>query len=120
MSTVVLIVEDDEATGTALVRALKNQHFDVYVVSNGAVAEQTVRAIKIDVLVVDYFLPDTNGAALALSLRKLLNRRLPVVCLTGLDAEDLPRAQRDVFDLILSKPLQPLADLGPALRKVMQ
>ncbi len=78
----ILIVEDDERTGTLLQRGLSEEGHQVDRCMRGALAERQARDIAYDVIVLDWGLPDLDGVAL---LRRWREHGLatPVLMLTA-------------------------------------
>jgi two-component system CheB/CheR fusion protein len=83
---VILVVEDDPDVLDLLKQVLRPQGHVVHGASNAAEAITLIReaAIRPDILLTDYNLPDgVNGIDLLGQLRTLLNAPLPAVILTG-------------------------------------
>jgi two-component system response regulator MprA len=81
----VLIVEDDADLRGVLSRGLREEGFDVDVVSTGHEALERVERTAPDVLVIDIGLPDTDGRDLCQALRAR-GIQTPVLFLTARDA----------------------------------
>jgi two-component system, OmpR family, response regulator len=101
----VLVVEDDQRLGAALVRGLSESGFVVVHVVDGSEALATSRAGSFDAIVLDVMLPGgLGGFEVAAALR---SRRVatPILMLTGRDAvEDRIRGLEAGADDYLLKP----------------
>jgi DNA-binding transcriptional MocR family regulator/CheY-like chemotaxis protein len=79
----VLIVDDDEAVRLAL-RLVLDEHHDVLEAGDGGTALDLVDGGRVDVVVLDLLLPNTDGFEVLQHLRTL-PRRVPVVVLSALN-----------------------------------
>jgi signal transduction histidine kinase len=111
----ILLVDDNEdaAAGTAsLLRQLGHQ---VEVAHNAAQALAAARGYVPALAILDIGLPDMDGYALALLLRRQQGQALRLVALTGYGQQaDVERAKGAGFDLHLTKPAA-LEDLQRAI-----
>ena len=114
----VLLVEDDVMIGDAVEQALREAHYAVDWVRDGAVAMLTLRSQDYDIVLLDLGLPGTDGAAVLRSLRARDNP-VPVLVITARDAVD-ERIDRldDGADDFLVKPFE-LGELLARMRAVM-
>jgi DNA-binding response OmpR family regulator len=80
-----LLVEDDAAIRTALVRALRDQGHVVSAVSSGIPALSQAVELKPDVVLLDLGLPDIDGADVLSMLRAVSD--VPVIIATARDDE---------------------------------
>lgn len=67
----ILVVEDDEATATALTKALKSHNYVVTSVGDGSVGLQIAQNFEYDLVVLDVMLPGLDGFSLCRQLRSL-------------------------------------------------
>ncbi|CAM4164197.1 response regulator transcription factor [Kibdelosporangium persicum] len=81
----VLVVDDEPNILELLSAALRLSGFVVHAADCGAEAMAAARRVRPDIVVLDVMLPDTDGFALARSLRTA-QERLPVLFLTARDA----------------------------------
>jgi len=79
----ILIVEDDQAQGQAMSRALVKAGYQVFLAASGAAALLVARELRVDAVVIDLFLPDAGGLGVARAIRETL-AAVPVVFVTGL------------------------------------
>jgi two-component system response regulator MprA len=80
----VMVVEDDDALRSALVRALRLEGYVVDAASNGAEAATLLASIQADVVVLDIKMPELDGLTLCQQLRAA-GDRTPVLLLTARD-----------------------------------
>ncbi len=115
----VLLVEDDMMIGDAVEQALREAHYAVDWVRDGAVALLTLRSQTYDIVLLDLGLPGTDGAAVLRSLRARDNP-VPVLVITARDAVD-ERIDRldDGADDFLVKPFE-LGELLARMRAVIR
>ncbi|MGJ8589467.1 MAG: winged helix-turn-helix domain-containing protein [Yoonia sp.] len=78
-----LVVEDDETTGSYIARGLREEGQTVDLVTNGRDALIQATGAKYDVLVVDRMVPEVDGMTLVKTLRGAGNQT-PVLFLTSL------------------------------------
>jgi two-component system response regulator MprA len=81
-----LVVNDEPTTGRALLGALALEGFDVFLVTDDAVALDVVEDKAPDAVIVDVKAPESRGAALCRRLRQA-RPRLPVLLLGGRELE---------------------------------
>jgi DNA-binding response OmpR family regulator len=86
-----LIIEDDDAIGSSLERALAGEGYDAHHVATAMAALEAAARRRPDLVLLDLGLPDMDGVALC---RQLLARhpQVPVIMLT---------ARRDEIDVVL-------------------
>jgi DNA-binding response OmpR family regulator len=79
----VLVVEDDDRVGTALVTALGRYGIDARRVTHGrsAMAEINDVNTKVDIVLLDLGLPDIDGTAVCRAIRKASD--IPIIVVTG-------------------------------------
>src|SRR3954454_13741518 len=81
----ILVVEDDDQLRGVVASSLREEGFVVQVATTGAAALELVEQTRLDLLVVDIGLPDTDGRDLCHALRGR-GIRTPVLFLTARDA----------------------------------
>ncbi|MBK8266718.1 MAG: response regulator [Nannocystis sp.] len=81
----VLVIEDDAQLAELLCEALSRHGYDVDSALSCGQARQKIAASPPDVVVLDVFLPDGNGATLAAEITG--SGTIPVVLMTGYDAD---------------------------------
>lgn len=80
----VMVVEDDDALRSALVRALRLEGYVVDAASNGAEGATLLASLQADVIVLDIKMPELDGLTLCQQLRAA-GDRTPVLLLTARD-----------------------------------
>jgi two-component system cell cycle response regulator DivK len=99
---IVLLVEDVTDVRAALADVLVRAGFGVVEAANGHEAIVYASALPLDALVMDLSLPLLDGVEATRVLRaSQRTRHVPIVALTGYPVH---RDDREVFDLVLTKP----------------
>jgi DNA-binding response OmpR family regulator/HPt (histidine-containing phosphotransfer) domain-containing protein len=83
----ILLVEDDIASGTVLVAALKLHHYHVDWATDGEMGLAIAQTCEPDLMVLDIGLPRLDGIALCRQLRQQGYEK-PILLLTGKDSPD--------------------------------
>lgn len=96
--TTVLLVDDDTEFLLATCLLLESEGYNVLRAYSGEVALAILRSSKIDVMLVDYWMPDTNGERLVAEVRRDF-RELQIVLLTGYANERPPRELLRTLDI---------------------
>ena len=81
----VLLIEDEESLGEALVYQLKREGYDVDLVTDGANGLERFKAEGADLVLLDLMLPGMAGEEVCKEIRRA--SRVPVIMLTAKDAE---------------------------------
>ncbi|KAF3890395.1 MULTISPECIES: response regulator [Nostocales] len=115
----ILVVEDDEATATALTKALKSHNYVVTSVGDGSVGLQIAQNFEYDLVVLDVMLPGLDGFSLCRQLRSL-NHQMPIVLLTAKDSSiDKVRGFNAGADDYVVKPFN-LSELIARIRSLLR
>src|SRR5258706_5469305 len=102
----VLVVEDDPASSECLGEMLRFWGHDGRVAESGAQALALAADFRPHVAIVDFQLPDLDGAEVATRLRAEYGGAIVLIAFTGFsDASHRERAQRAGFDEFLVKPV---------------
>jgi len=113
----ILVVEDDPDVRRVIVECLSLIGYKVTEAANGSEALASLAAVKPDLLVVDYAMPDMTGAEVISEARKLVGE-LPVILATGY--ADMAAVERLAGKpKILRKPFD-IAALGDAVSSVLE
>ena len=118
-SRYVLVVDDErECLELASISLRLFGNFEVYQASDGPTAVSKARELKPDVILLDYYLTDTNGGEIVTAIRseaELVD--IPIVVYSGSPeaAREDPAITDDIQ--ILAKPLNP-ESLSSVLRKI--
>jgi CheY-like chemotaxis protein len=101
----ILVVEDDEDIGEALLFALNEESsYHVIVVATGSEALQIARDRKINLFIVDYYLSDINGIELYDKLHAIPELQDVPVLLVSVNIEHLEQQLRVRHLMGLGKP----------------
>jgi signal transduction histidine kinase/CheY-like chemotaxis protein len=113
----ILVVEDDPDVRRVIVECLSLIGYKVTEAANGSEALAQLRAIKPDLLVVDYAMPDMTGAEVISEARKLIGD-VPVILATGY--ADMAAVERLAGKpRLLRKPFD-IAQLGDAVSSMLE
>jgi len=115
----ILIVDDEPNILGTLAPILRDRGYEVFTAMNGGSALETVHRERLDLIVLDLGLPDTNGIDLCRTIRDGLT--VPIVVLSARGAEtDKVRALDAGADDYVTKPFgmdELLARMRAALRR---
>ncbi len=112
----ILVVEDDPDVRRVIVECLSLIGYKVTEAANGTEALAHLRAVKPDLLVVDYAMPDMTGAEVISESRKIVGE-LPVILATGY--ADMAAVERLAGKpRLLRKPFD-IAQLGDAVTSAL-
>ena len=115
----VLVVDDEEGIRFALKSFLEFKGYAVSEAASCGDAEKVFSLTPVDLVVLDYSLPDGDGVDLLARLRKM-DAFVPVVMLTAHGSIELAvRAMQQGMDQFLVKPVD-LPSLGAVLEKVLE
>jgi signal transduction histidine kinase/ActR/RegA family two-component response regulator len=113
----ILVVEDDPDVRRVIVECLSLIGYKVTEAANGSEALTQLRAIKPDLLVVDYAMPDMTGAEVISEARKMIGD-VPVILATGY--ADMAAVERLAGKpRLLRKPFD-IAQLGDAVSAMLE
>lgn len=115
----VMVVDDEEGIRFALKSFLESKGYAVTLADSCGEAEKLFRTTPVDLVVLDFGLPDGDGVELFTRLRAV-DGFVPVVMLTAHGSIELAvRAIQKGMDQFLVKPVD-LASLGAVLEKVLE
>jgi len=121
--TRILVADDDRTTRLLITEILRHEKYDVIEAADGAAALKKLKSDKIDLALVDVWMPKKNGLEVLAALRKT-KKRPKVIVMTSDDApETLLGAIREEAYQYLAKPIEPksmLALVRESLRKKSQ
>jgi PAS domain S-box-containing protein len=106
----VLVVDDDTVSRHVLVQALASAELPYVAVASGAEALAQIERVKPSIVLLDLMMPPPDGYQVLRILRaRAETKDLPVVVLTGLDAEDeIAKAFDAGADDFVKKPFKPV------------
>jgi len=103
----VLLVEDDRSVRRYLEVTLQRAGYKVISAEDGLEGLKYALSAKIDVVLTDAVMPQMNGRELARFLRSNPNlAKLPIILLTGQDNDRASKADKNLIDAFLYKPVK--------------
>lgn len=81
----ILVVDDERLIVKGLTRSLEQQGYKVYPAYDGHQAMESFRKEKIDFIILDLMLPDTDGMILCRKIREI--SKVPILMLTAKDGD---------------------------------
>lgn len=108
----VLLVDDDAEFLLATSLLLESEGYAVFRANCGALALELLDTHCIDVMLVDYWMPDTNGESLVAEVRRV-HQELQIVLLTGYANEKPPR------ELLRTLDIQGFCDKGEGPERIL-
>ncbi len=105
MAISVLLVDDDPNILETAADVLEDAGFLITKADSAASAKEQIGRKSVDLAILDYSLPDTQGNQLAFELRRLCPK-LKVILLTGQQSHDIPPCEASV-NRVLTKPVDP-------------
>lgn len=118
---VVLVADDEKEAVTILAEVLKRQGYIVKTATDGKQALEIIEEGKIDLAIIDVFMPYLSGIEICRQVKSNPRRRLlPIVMITGLgDEKDKVEALEAGTDDFLNKPFN-FTELLPRLRSLLR
>jgi DNA-binding NtrC family response regulator len=115
----ILVVEDEVRLHKNLLRSLQRAGFAVIGVADGSAVWPVLRALAVDLVLLDLGLPDTDGLTVLHHVH-VRYPHLPIVVMTGQASRELePQAYQLGARAFFSKPLA-LAQLQETIRAILQ
>ena len=109
----ILLVDDEPALRELLRITFESADVSVDEAASAREAETAIAAAPPDVIILDLRMPGIGGAELCARLKsEPATRDIPIVLLTGADAEEARRAQEAGAEALVRKPFSPLELLG--------
>ena len=106
MRKTILCIDDDVDELRLRKAILQTKDYDVLTATNGWAGLTILKHGHIDVVVLDYAMPEMDGTATAGEIRKL-SPQLPIVVLSGHDKCDLPDQLMELTDGFVAKASAP-------------
>ena len=105
----ILLVDDEPALRALLRATFEGAHVQVDEAGTALEAEARIEKRRPDVIVLDLRMPGMSGTELCARLKGAeRTRKIPIVLLTGADAEEARTAQRAGAEALIRKPFSPL------------
>ncbi len=102
MRKTILCIDDDVDELRLRKAILQTKDYDVLTATSGSAGLTILKHGHIDVVVLDYAMPEMDGTAVAGEIRKL-SPQLPIVVLSGHDKCDLPGQLMELTDGFVAK-----------------
>ena len=99
-STVVLCIDDDEEVLECEKSFLESFGYTVLTAASGGKGLELASKYSVDVVILDYFMPEMNGQEVAIAMRRL-KPQAPIILLTG--AVDVPEQTLNLVDVFIAK-----------------
>ncbi|HEV7913487.1 MAG TPA: response regulator [Albitalea sp.] len=112
----VLLVDDDTTNLETFGEILRGEGYTVVCARNGAEALACMRATRPDIVILDYVMPQMDGATMIGALKEDLRTRDIAILMTSGLPEEVVRPRCSDYDAFLQKPL----DIGQALRTLSE
>ncbi len=94
----ILIVDDQEETLISSRMLLEREGHQVLTAASGAVALEVLNSYRVDLLLIDYFMPRMNGEQLVQAIRSF-DQEVQVILQTGYSGEKPPREMMRSLDI---------------------
>jgi len=86
----VMIVDDQQETCEAVKTLLENNDFKVISATSGKIALEKLKKIKPDLILIDYLMPEMDGAALCVKLKQDKNlKNIKIALITIMDFREI-------------------------------
>ncbi len=118
MENIAFVIEDDQDLSNIFTEALKSAEYQVETIRDGAIAQQRLKEITPEIIILDMHLPNIDGAQLLTQIRadkRLAKTRVILATADALLADYYEKKA----DLVLIKPISfsQLRDLTARYRK---
>jgi CheY-like chemotaxis protein len=110
--TRILVADDDRTTRLLLTETLKEQKYTVVAVNDGAAALKKIKEGKLDMVLMDVWMPKMNGLEVLKKLRSVKKKPKIIVMTSDDTPETLLGAIREEAYSYISKPVDPKALVG--------
>jgi len=102
----ILLVDDDVELANVMATVLRRDGHDVATANDGSAALAIARTAKLEAVLLDLSLPDTDGFSIAHVLRDgMIAAEVSIIVITGLKSPRLDDADEAGVDLLLNKPV---------------
>ena len=118
MSLILLIVDDEEMIRDMLSRHFSLLDYDVMTAANGREAVRILETKRIDVVITDVMMPDMNGIELLRYIKEHNPTLRPIVITGYVTLDNALSCLRLGAETFIFKPLQDLAELEDAVKRI--
>jgi CheY-like chemotaxis protein len=95
----VLCIDDNEDVLASVTAVLRNVGYITFAATSGPEGLRLLRTASVDLVVLDYEMPEMNGELIAQNIRKL-KPKLPIVLFTGAPDDVPDRVRQNVNEVI--------------------
>ena len=113
-SGVLLCIDDDEDVLECEKSFLESFGYTVLTAASGGKGLELAATNPVDVVIVDYFMPEMNGQEVAVQIRRL-NPKAPIIMLSA--TVDIPQQALKLVDVLIAKN-QLASELLPAIAQL--
>ena len=113
-SGVLLCIDDDEDVLECEKSFLESFGYTVLTAASGGKGLELASTNPVDVVIVDYFMPEMNGQEVAVQMRRL-NPKAPIIMLSA--TVDIPQQALKLVDVLIAKN-QLASELLPAIAQL--
>jgi len=114
-----VLYAEDEFTNRKLIEIrLRNEGIECDLAENGKEALKLFEHNRYDMIILDNYMPELNGDAVARSIRKV-NRKIPIIAITS-DDEEIANLLEAGCNEVLIKPLKGAAYLQRILNHLQE
>ena len=105
---VILTVDDSPTIRKIIVATLESVGHEVHEAMEGSMALESAKTKRYDLVLIDYYLPDTNGMELVKSIRALADyQEVPLVILTTEGSDIAKQDKESPVTAWMMKPFDP-------------
>ena len=97
---VLLCIDDNEAVLECLKSFLESFGYTVLIAPSGGLGLELASVYSVDVVIVDYVMPEMNGEEVAMEMRRL-RPQAPIIMLSG--TADVPKQTLKLVDALIAK-----------------
>ena len=102
---IILVVEDDQAVLTTIVKHLSHAGYKVVTATDGMEGLKKIKSGGYDLVITDIVMPYVSGTGVVTSLKET-SPHIPVIAITGYGPEPEAVAIEKKADLVLAKPIK--------------
>lgn len=116
----ILVAEDEEIMLSVIEAKLKNEGFEVVCAADGREALKILENYSPDIIITDILMPYTSGLELISIVKSDLNKKIPIIVLSGLGQEStVMEAFQLGADDFITKPFNP-SELSVRVKRLLK